>query len=555
MSQRPERARFAVKPAQKPAGSLDLILIGRLVLAAVLLVLGAFVVKNEVISIILLVLSAVASAYDMALEAFDSVLEKKYFATPILLLFVAFVSFFICFGAEGAAMLLLYQLSLLVIAYVIKRTRGSAMQLLNGQDEEIQERASELFGKEDALKLKMESAAYRSADLLLKIMMGLAVVFIFVLHWLGLGVYPYSVCIHRALMIFTAAIPASVVVALPYTALVGLCHSARNGVLFRDAVAMEKTAEVNVLAIDKANIFSSDAPELEDAHSDMLDQNTFMSFIAHAVYYSEQSFARAIPTLGENDYRLDVISDFVDVPGCGVELKIGGSPVILAKADYLASRGILVPEGESEGEQYFLVVSGRYVGYLTVSSPANENGAELLEAVREADMRELVLLTEDGAAESRRLADELGFDEVYGECDTERKLKHIEDLNQGDRNHVMFLYANGVEAHSAADVDVRLSKKAKFADANIDPDNAEALPLGIQISRRMCQVAKENAIFVFAVKALMIFLSILGFCSIWFVLFMDTVAVLASLLNAIRVTKDPLIDMKRLAPPRAEELE
>ena len=139
MSQRPERARFAVKPAQKPAGSLDLILIGRLVLAAVLLVLGAFVVKNEVISIILLVLSAVASAYDMALEAFDSVLEKKYFATPILLLFVAFVSFFIGFGAEGAAMLLLYQLSLLVIAYVIKRTRGSAMQLLNGQDEEIQE--------------------------------------------------------------------------------------------------------------------------------------------------------------------------------------------------------------------------------------------------------------------------------------------------------------------------------------------------------------------------------------------------------------------------------
>ena len=196
-----------------------------------------------------------------------------------------------------------------MIAYVVKRTRGSAMQLLNGQDEEIQERASELFGKEEALKLKMESAAYRSADLLLKIMMGVAVVFIFVLHWLGLGVYPYSVCIHRALMIFTASIPASVVVALPYTALVGLCHSARNGVLFRDAAAMEKTAEVNVLAIDKANIFSSDAPELEDAHSDMLDQNTFMSFVAHAVYYSEQSFARAIPSLGENDYRLDVISD------------------------------------------------------------------------------------------------------------------------------------------------------------------------------------------------------------------------------------------------------
>ena len=551
MSQRPERARFAVKPNQKPAGSVDLILIGRLVLAAVLLVLGAFVVKNEVISIILLVLSAIASAYDLALEAFDSVLEKKYFATPILLLFVAFVSFFVHFGAEGAAMLLLYQLSLLVIAYVQKRTRGSAMQLLNGQDEELVDRAAELFSQEEAGKTKMESAVYRSADLILKIGMVFALVYIFILH--RMGDYPYTVCIHRALMIFTAAIPTSVVVAIPYTALVGLCYSARHGVLFHDAVAMEKTAEVNVLAIDKANIFSSDAPELEAVHSDMLDQNTFMSFVAHAVYYSEQSFARAIPTLGENDYRLDVISDFVDVPGCGVELKIGGSPVILAKADYLASRGVLVPEEEGEGEKYFLVVSGRYVGYMAVSSPASENGAELLDAVREADLRELVLLTEDAAGESRRLADELGFDEVYGECDTERKLKHIEDLNQGDRNHVMFLYANGVEAHSAADVDVRLSKKAKFADVSIAPENASALPFGIQISKRMCQVAKENAIFVFAVKALMILLSMLGFSSIWFVLFMDTAAVLASLLNAIRVTKDPLIDLSRMTPPREEQ--
>jgi hypothetical protein len=48
----------------------------------------------------------------------------------------------------------------------------------------------------------------------------------------------------------------------------------------------------------------------------------------------------------------------------------------------------------------------------------------------------------------------------------------------------------------------------------------------------------------------MVFLSILGCCSIWFVMLMDVIAVLASLLNAIRVTKDPLIDLSRLAASR-----
>ena len=544
-----ERPRFAVK-SKSAAGSPDMILIGRLILAAVLLILGAFVIKNQVVRVILLVLSAIASAFDLGLKAFDSVLEKDYFASPILVLFIAFVSFLIGYPTEGAAMLLLYQLSILVVEYARKRTRSAALELLNGENDEILDQAGEMFAADDAGKLQMEADAFRGADLLLKIAMVIALLYIFLLP--RLGDYTYSVAIHRALMIMMTAIPASVVIAMPYTALVGLCYGARNGILFRNGKVMEKTADTNVAVFDKAGIFASGAPELQSVHSDVLDRKTFLSFVAHAVYYSEQGFAKAIPALSEQDYKLEVISDFVDVPGCGVEVKIGGSPVILATDDYLTARGVAVPEVEEEGEVFYLTVSGRYVGYLVFASQTNDIGLELLEGVRDLGVRETVLLTEDGAGESQKFADKLGFDEVFGECDTERKLQHIEDLNQGTRNHVMFLYSNGLEMHSAADVDVRFSQKTKFADVAIPPEKASALPFAMQLSRRMCQVAKENAIFVFAVKALMIFLSMLGLSSIWFVLFMDSAAVLATLLNAIRVTKDPLIDMSRFAAPKDE---
>ena len=544
-----ERPRFAVK-SKSAAGSPDMILIGRLILAAVLLILGAFVIKNQVVRVILLALSAIASAFDLGLKAFDSVLEKDYFASPILVLFIAFVSFLIGYPSEGAAMLLLYQLSILVVEYARKRTRSAALDLLSGENDEILDQAGEMFAAEDAGKLQMEADAFRSADLLLKIAMVIALLYIFLLP--RLGDYTYSVAIHRALMIMMTAIPASVVIAMPYTALVGLCYGARNGILFRNGKVMEKTAETNVAVFDKAGIFASGAPELQSVHSDVLDRKTFMSFVAHAVYYSEQGFAKAIPALSEQDYKLEVISDFVDVPGCGVEVKIGGSPVILATDDYLTARGVAVPEAEEDGEVYYLTVSGRYVGYLVFASQTNDIGLELLDGVRDLGVREAVLLTEDGAGESQKFADKLGFDEVFGECDTERKLQHIEDLNQGTRNHVMFLYSNGLEMHSAADVDVRFSQKTKFADVAIPPEKASALPFAVQLSRRMVQVAKENAIFVFAVKALMIFLSMLGLSSIWFVLFMDSAAVLATLLNAIRVTKDPLIDTSRFAAPKDE---
>ena len=251
--------------------------------------------------------------------------------------------------------------------------------MLNGQDQdEILDQAGEMFAAEDAGKLQMEADAFRSADLLLKIAMVIALLYIFLLP--RLGDYTYSVAIHRALMIMMTAIPASVVIAMPYTALVGLCYGARNGILFRNGKVMEKTADTNVAVFDKAGIFASGAPELQSVHSDVLDRKTFMSFVAHAVYYSEQGFAKAIPALSEQDYKLEVISDFVDVPGCGVEVKIGGSPVILATDDYLTARGVAVPEAEEDGEVYYLTVSGRYVGYLVFASQTNDIGADLLEA-------------------------------------------------------------------------------------------------------------------------------------------------------------------------------
>ena len=150
-----ERPRFAAKSKSTAADSPDMILIGRLILAAVLLILGAFVIKNQIVRVILLALSAIASAFDLGLKAFDSVLERDYFATPILVLFIAFVSFLIGYPTEGAAMLLLYQLSLIVVDYARKRTRSAALELLNGDSDEILDQAGELFANEDAGKLQM----------------------------------------------------------------------------------------------------------------------------------------------------------------------------------------------------------------------------------------------------------------------------------------------------------------------------------------------------------------------------------------------------------------
>ena len=123
----------------------------------------------------------------------------------------------------------------------------------------------------------------------------------------------------------------------------------------------------------------------------------------------------------------------------------------------------------------------------------------------------------------------------------DKKLRLISDISQTGKNNTAFIYANGIEGHSAANLDVRVSRKGKYADVLVLPENYLSIPKAVQISKRTKEIICENAVFVFAVKALLVFLSIIGYSNLWFVVFMDTVAALATILNSIRVTTPSLL--------------
>ena len=188
-----------------------------------------------------------------------------------------------------------------------------------------------------------------------------------------------------------------------------------------------------------------------------------------------------------------------------------------------------------------MTVAGRYVGRVVVSSEINQEAERLVEDMISAGVARNILLTEDGNEQSQVTADTLHFSEVVGECDMDKKLRLISDISQAGQNKTAFVYANGIEGHSAADMDIRVSRKGKYADVLVLPEAYLNIPLGIQVSHRTKELVSENAIFVFLIKAILIFLSIIGYSNLWFVVFIDTVAALATLLNAIRVTSPSIL--------------
>ena len=529
--------------ASRQAGNYNSVLILRLVAASVLFAASLlFSGLPLFVNILILAVSAAAAGYDIALEAVDYLFDKDFFATPVIIVFVTLVSFIIGFPAEGAALPILYQIGMFLISYAEDRSRKSAIDLLQYHDESTVNKVIELVCKDGAGDMLTEQSMKYSAGSVLKLAMVFSLVYAVALPLVTN--YSYVVSIHRALMIILIASPMSVVVSMPITGIIAMCFSAKHGVIFNNAACMEAVSEAGIAIFDNAGIISEDKARLTAVQPERLDSITFLTFAAHVLYFSELPLAKAVAAAYTKDYRLDLIENFEEISGYGVEADIGGAHVIIANRELYSGRGININDKSNDiGQSYYMTIADRYVGKLVINSELNNEATELVIGMREAGIPRNILLTEDANFESRRVAEEMDFREVYSECDTEKKLRLVEDIKTSAKKPVLFIYSKGTETHSAADVDIRVSRRGKYADVIVFPEYLANLPFAVQICRRMKEILTENALFAFIVKAILIFLSIVGYCNIWFAIFIDMVAAIATILNSIRVTSESLVNI------------
>ncbi len=523
----------------KLSATLNNSLVIRLVIACVIFALSLIIDMPDFAHILLLVLASVLAGYDILMKAVEAVESGDYTAAPLIVGVTAVLAFFIGFGVEGAALVLLFQIGMLLLKYAREHTRKAALDLIQDQDAGVVGHMRELIDDEEKTAMSIRQVMSSSAGLILKIAMVLAVVYAIAMP--VITSMSFAISIHRALVMILAAVPGSVVVSFPLAAAVGLCLSARHGIVFGSAAPLEAMADVSTAVFDKNGIFAEECPRIIAMHSNVLDYDTFLNFVAHAVYYSEQPVANAISAVYDHDYKLDVIKDFREIPGYGMELSIDGIDVTFATRPLLEERGIQVDDPSTEtGTAYYMVVAGRPMGKVVISSDVNQDLEGLVPDLKKVQVSRCVLLSDDSKEAGQELAEMLNFSEMYAQCDTEKKLRIISDIARKTKGAVLFVYSNGIEAHSDAAIDIRVNSRARYADAISHPDAVGNLPMAKGISARMREICVENALFVFIVKAFLIFLSIIGYCNLWLAVVIDFAAAIASVLNTIRITNESL---------------
>lgn len=544
MSSDDNRKKRKSAPLSRESGAVDTLMVIRLIIASAIFAVSLIVDMPKFLSIIMLVLAAAVAGYDIVLSAAQCVEEGEYFDVPVVVVLISVIAYFIDFSIEGAALLILYQIGLLLISYAEEHTRKSALDILGYQDQQLVSKMDQCIKARETTATDIEATMKSSAGTVLKFAMLIAVAYAILLP--VFTNYSYFVSVHRAITIILIATPMSVIVSIPLAAGVGLCYCAQQGIVFESAAALEAVADAKIAVFDKDGIFEDETPKIIAMYSDIFDSDTFMNFVAHSVYYSDQPIARAIAAVNDQGYKLDVISDFRDIPGYGVQLTIDGMRVVLATRELFEKKGINIPpETVKSGQAFYMVVAGRYVGKVVISSDVNSESENLIPEMKEVGISRCILLSGESEESSKQFAELMNFSEMYAQCSPEEKLDLIYELAKKAHSAVLFIYADGLDEHSAATVDMRVGKRVRTADALVDPTSLSNIPFSKQVSSRVREIAIENAVFAFSIKAILIFLSIIGYCNLWFALFIDMVAASATILNTIRVTNESLLSVFR----------
>ena len=269
----------------------------------------------------------------------------------------------------------------------------------------------------------------------------------------------------NAVAVLIIACPCALGLATPMSIMVATGKAATQGVLFRDAAAIEKLREVDTLIIDKTGTLTEGKPAFERAiAAPGFTEDQVLQWAASLDQGSEHPLAAAI-VRGARDRSIDLlpVTEFLSETGIGVRGRVTDAALVLGNTAFMAQEavdvGALSGTAESlraEGASVIYLARDRaLVGLVAVADPIKASTPEALQALRHAGLR-LVMATGDGLTTALAVGKRLGIDEVHGEVKPADKLALVERLQKEGR--IVAMGGDGInDAPALAKADVGIA--------------------------------------------------------------------------------------------------
>ncbi|MBB4213809.1 Cu+-exporting ATPase [Rhizobium sp. BK212] len=344
-----------------------------------------------------------------------------------------------------------------------------------------------------------------------------AVALLAFLAWAAIGPEPRMANgLLAAVAVLIIACPCALGLATPMSIMIATGRGAGEGVLIKDAEALERFSKVDTLIVDKTGTLTEGKPKLTDiAAFGGVGEDRLLSLAASLERGSEHPLAEAIVSgAEERGVAFVEVTGFEATTGKGVQGIADGTMVALGNAAMLADLGI-DPAALSEKTEalrgdgktvMFVVFDGALAGLVAVADRIKPTTAAAIQALHDSGLK-IIMATGDNERTARAVAKSLGIDEVRADVLPEGKKALIDELRS--KGAIIAMAGDGVNdapALAAADVGIAMGTGADVAMESAGITLVKGDLTGIVRARRLAEATmrniRQNLGFAFGYNAL-----------------------------------------------------
>ena len=351
----------------------------------------------------------------------------------------------------------------------------------------------------------------------------------FLLWWLGFNLPAFTntpetrSAFYRAMTLMVVASPCALVLSIPSAILAAIAWGARHGVLFRGGAAIEKLADVNIVAMDKTGTLTTGELAVVGYESFPPGRETQVMELAYALESkSEHPLARAIVRDAKaRGVRVLELADFKNIIGQGVRGSYNGGQAMLGRRELLEAGPLAawaekLPPAPAELAEVW-VVGSDFLGRVLLRDQIRAESKGVLLELKRMGIR-TVMLTGDRRQAAESVAKELGLDEVRAHLTPELKVAAIQELRQASPRNRVAMVGDGVnDAPCLAAADVSVAMGARGSDAALEQaevilmhDRIENFLAAERLSRRAKAIIRQNLTISLGVVIVMVIATAFG---------------------------------------------